>query len=293
MDDPRLKYHDLGFLQVTEPPTNEELKDYYERTYYQTEQASYRKQYSDEEIKYRRLKIAQKAAIVNRLRLSRPPGTMLDVGCGEGFAMAWFREQGWTVQGIDYSSAGLKTFHPDLLPNTQIGDIFALLDEQSALETRYDLIWLSNVLEHVIDPVGLLTSLRRLLASGGVAVVTVPNDGNHYQEDLLKNGDIPHRFWIALPDHLAYFTYESLKRVAQATGYSCEEIIGDFPIDFLLLHEGSNYVRDRTKGPAAHQARLRMELLLGRRDHEQVNRYYAAMAEVGLGRDLTAFMVPK
>ena len=293
MNDPRLKYHELGFLEAVDVPTPEELKAYYADRYYQAEKGNYRESYSQAEHDYLNLKIAQKASLVDKLRKGRGTGTMLDVGCGEGFAMAWFQKHGWVVEGIDYSVAGLRAMHPNLLSRLRAGDLFGLLNERIQADKRYDLVWLKNVLEHVADPVKLLNALRRVVSPEGVCVVNVPNDSSTYQETLLENGDIPGRFWIALPDHLAYFTYDSLKRTAEATGWICHDIIGDFPIDFFLLHEGSNYVKDPAKGPAAHQARIRLELMLGSLNHDMVNEFYGAMARVGLGRELTAFMMPK
>lgn len=293
MNDPRLKFHDLGFLQAADVPSPETLKAYYADRYYQTEQSNYRRSYPAAERKYFNLKIAQRAALVDKLRGGHGAGSMLDVGCGEGFALAWFRERGWAVEGIDHSIAGLEAMHPDLLESVEAGDLFGLLDARIASAARYDLVWLTNVLEHVVDPVKLLRTLRNLVAPQGVLVVTVPNDGSAYQEALLENGDVSERFWIALPDHLAYFTYDSLKRTAEATGWVCHDIVGDFPIDFFLLHEGSNYVKDQAQGPAAHQARIRLELMLGQLDHERVNDFYRTMARVGLGRMLTAFLMPR
>ena len=36
-----------------------------------------------------------------------PPGTGLDLACGEGRNAIWLAEQGWTMTGVDFSSAGL------------------------------------------------------------------------------------------------------------------------------------------------------------------------------------------
>ncbi|HEY9217404.1 MAG TPA: class I SAM-dependent methyltransferase [Phenylobacterium sp.] len=290
--DARLVRHPLGFLQVAEPPSPEDLKSYYAQAYYQTEQGNYRKAYPDEELAYLDLKIAQRAQAAFAVRGGEAPGRMLDVGCGEGFALAWFAQRGWTVRGLDHSSAGLAAQNPQLIEKLTTGDVFANLQGLIGAGETYDLVWLNHVLEHVVDPVALLRSLRRLVAPGGVLVVTVPNDASALQEDLLAAGDIPERFWIALPDHLSYFTGESLARTCAETGWTCRDLLADFPIDLFLLHEGSNYVRDRSKGPAAHAARIRLERLLGRQDAHQVNAFYRAMAQVGLGRSLTAFLTP-
>lgn len=292
LKDPRLKRHPLGFLQVVDMPTLEELQRFYAERYYQTEQGNYRSSYPPQEIAYFSALIARKADLVARIRGDARPGTLLDVGCGEGFALDWFAKAGWAVEGIDYSTAGVTAMNPEMARHVQAGDVFRLVEDRIAADRRYDVVWLNNVLEHVIDPPGLLRSLRRLIAADGILVVTVPNDGSAYQEELLASERIPHRFWVSIPDHLAYFSYQSLKHTAEATGWDCPEIVSDFPIDVFLMHPESNYVRDPSRGPAAHQARIQMELLLGRQPHALVNDYYAAMARVGLGRDLTAFLTP-
>ncbi|HEX4984485.1 MAG TPA: class I SAM-dependent methyltransferase [Burkholderiales bacterium] len=292
IDDPRLRRHPLGFLQVAVPPSPEELRTYYADLYFQSEKSSYRKSYSVDEMSWIRMKISQKASMVDTIRQVAEPGTLLDVGCGEGFVLSWFRDSGWTVKGIDHSVAGLQSMNPDLLPNVDVGDLFAILDRHIAGAVRYDVVWLSNVLEHVVDPVVLLQSLRKLINPKGVLVVTVPNDGSAYQESLLAKGDIPERFWIAIPDHLAYFSCESLKRTAEATGWAAREIVADFPIDWFLAHTGSNYVQERSNGPAAHQARIRLDLMLGDNPSDDVNAFYRALAHLGFGRNLTAFLTP-
>lgn len=293
MDDGRLKRHETGFLQAASMPSLDELRTYYAERYYQTGQGNYRQAYPQAERDYFDLKIAQKAFLLDRLRGDAGPGSFLDVGCGEGFALSWFQRQGWEVEGLDHSIAGVEAMHPDLVPHVRTGDLFALLDEKAGEGRRYDAVWLTHVLEHVSDPLALLARLRGLVKSDGVLIATVPNDGSAYQEMLLEEKFISRRFWIALPDHLAYFDGKSLQRVAVETGWDCREMVSDFPIDFFLLHEGSNYVEDSTKGPAAHRARIAMELFLGKQGHAAANEFYGALARVGLGRSLTCFLTPK
>jgi 2-polyprenyl-3-methyl-5-hydroxy-6-metoxy-1,4-benzoquinol methylase len=291
--DSRLRYNKIGFLEVVDKPSPEMLQAYYAERYYQTERGNYQKTYSEKETAYLNLKIAQKASVVDRFSKNKVPRSFLDVGCGEGFALAWFSTNNWSVEGIDYSIAGLETMNPAMLPYVESGDLFEILDRRISEGKRHDLVWLNNVLEHVPDPVALLKSLQHLVAPDGMLVVTVPNDGSIYQEFLLENGNISDRFWIAIPDHLSYFTYDSLLQITEACGWKCNEIIAEFPIDFFLLHPGSNYILDRAQGSFAHQARIQLDLMIGDHySHDKINEFYGALARIGLGRDLTAFISP-
>ena len=290
--DPRLRRHDLGFLEVVDKPSPHALATYYAKTYYQTEASSYRKSYSPLETEVVGLRIAQRASQACALSGHRAAGFLLDVGCGEGFVLRHFRALGWQVAGIDFSRAGVEQMNPDCAPFVHQGDVFQLLADRIALGEKHDLVWLGNVLEHVLDPVGLLRSLRQLVAAEGLLVVTVPNDGHAYHEELFGSGDIPRRFWIAIPDHISYFTASSLRRTVNATGWDCLALQGDFPIDLYLAHAGSNYIADPSQGPRAHQARLRMERLVGLAGPEAANRFYTSLAEVGLGRNITAYLRP-
>lgn len=292
MSDSRLRRHALGFLEVIERPSPEALNAYYAQTYYQSGQGSFRTRYSDLELSVIHQRVTHRAEQALALLGQDPKGRLLDVGCGEGFVLKAFFDKGWSVCGMDYSLAGVENMNPDMAPFVAHGDVFSLLDQAMASGQTYDLIWLGNVLEHVLDPIGLLKTLHPLIAPGGLLVATVPNDGSAYQESLFEDGAIDRRFWIALPDHLSYFTAESLRTTATATGWQTLDILGDFPIDLFLSHPGSNYVADPAMGADAHLARLKLEALIGQAGPEAANRFYSALSEVGLGRNLTAYLRP-
>jgi 2-polyprenyl-3-methyl-5-hydroxy-6-metoxy-1,4-benzoquinol methylase len=290
--DPRLRRHELGFLEVVDKPSPEVLAAYYAHTYYQTEASSYRKSYSPLETEVIQLRVAQRASQIATLRGHSSPGSLLDVGCGEGFVIGHFHALGWKVAGIDFSRAGVEWMNPHCTPFVHQGDVFQLLHDRIAAGERHDLVWLGNVLEHVLDPVGLLRQLRQIIAINGLLVVTVPNDGHAYHEELFASGDIARRFWIAIPDHMSYFTGDSLRRTVSATSWNCLALQGDFPIDLYLAHAGSNYIADPAQGTHAHAARLRLERLIGQAGHEAANHFYASLAAVGLGRNITAYLRP-
>lgn len=291
MDD-RLVRHALGFWQVKNIPDEENLRSYYKDLYYQTSQSNYRQEYSPEEIAWFYLKIERISDAIEDIRESTKAGSLLDVGCGEGFAMDWFAKKNWIVQGIDYSHEGLQRMNPHLLDCLETGDLPLLLEARIAAGHSYDLLWLTNVLEHVIDPLNLLGQLRRLVAPGGVCVVTVPNDGSDLQETLFESGRIPSRFWIAIPDHISYFDTNSIRTIANATGWRCSRVLADFPIDWFLCNPESDYISDKVKGRGAHQARIAIDTILNEQPTKAVNTLYEALAAVGMGRQLTALLTP-
>ena len=156
--DQRLKQHPLGFWEIAEKPTAQELQRYYANKYYQEAKGSYELEYTKDELLYFRAKLEQRYAVLQHYlpQVCESTGRLLDVGCGEGYALAFFREQGWSVKGIDFSSAGVKAKNPGCTDALVTGDIFALLRAEIATGATYDVVWLQNVLEHVIDPLDLL-----------------------------------------------------------------------------------------------------------------------------------------
>ena len=216
------------------------------------------------------------------------------MGCGEGWALDYFQRQGWDVLGLDFSSYSLEQFHPGLRGRLRAGDLYDGLQELITEGQPFDVLWLDNVLEHVLDPAELLRRCRQLTRPGGVLMVDVPNDFSPLQQHLLAAGHIDRPFWVALPDHLSYFGAAGLRNLAAATGWRTARVLGDQPIDLNLFNPATNYVLDKSAGKAAHQARLEQDnFLLRTAPLPAVAAYYEAMAGVGLGRSLVAFLQPQ
>ena len=101
--DPRLKKHSLGYWEIENKPSIEDLQKYYADTYYQEGKGSYELQYGSDELIYFNSKLEQRWTVIKQYlsELSKKP-RMLDVGCGEGFALAFFRSHGWHVRRIRF-----------------------------------------------------------------------------------------------------------------------------------------------------------------------------------------------
>lgn len=289
---PELIQNPLGYWEVAQKPTEKELEDYYAQKYYQECKGAHQNQYSADELNFYRAKAAQKAAMVDKLFPTEGIRTYLDVGCGEGFELNFFHEQGWKVKGIDFSSNGLEKQNPQCLPFLEAGNIYELLDQEIASGKQYSVVWLQNVLEHVLDPQALLKQLLQLVEPTGCAVISVPNDFSELQKNALENGTIHRPFWVALPDHLSYFDAKSLKATVSANGWICEAVMADFPIDWFLMNSAANYIEDKTVGKAAHHARVALENLIQQQAMPDILNFWCALADIGMGRNITAFIRP-
>ncbi len=143
----------------------------------------------------------------------RPGDRVLDLGCGAGDFTALAAEAGAEVIGADVAQSALRraqSRHPGL--------DFRLIpiDEPLPLaDNAFDLVWASEVIEHVADTAQWLSEVRRVLAPGGRAMLTTPN---HSRLLVLVLG--LERFSEPLGDHLHLYTRRSLRTVLGDLGFA-------------------------------------------------------------------------
>lgn len=290
----RVEQNKYGFYEVAAKPSEEELKAYYADKYYQDTKGTYQKFYDANELKYISNKITQKLFVLEKyfIRSSSQPLSILDIGCGEGWVLEYFKKKGWQVTGLDFSEFGCQSFNPGCLENILVGDIYENILRLTTGEKKYTVIWLDNVLEHVIDPLQLLKSCRELIHPEGALVIEVPNDFSNLQLYLKESAAIDRDFWIALPDHLSYFNKDGLINIAEEACWSEVFTMADFPIDFALTNPDTNYVKDPAKGKNCNQTRIRVDNLMHNVSVEKTIAYYRALADLGMGRQIISFFKP-
>lgn len=279
----------FGFYELKEKPDPEALERYYAEKYYQSEHGNYRKEYSPEAREYLRKRIQRKYRQLPDDLLQRPERRFLDIGCGEGWALSFFNERGWQVQGLDYSMEGIRNFHPELTENVSSGNIYQNIDQLEADGQTYHLMLLDNVLEHVLEPFALAKQLSRLAEHNGYLIVESPNDFSVLHRYLMNKGHIRHPFWVVSPDHISYFNAEGLEKMMHEAGWELVTLSCDFPIGLNLLNPDTNYVEDRSKGKNAHQSRIELMNLLDQISQEKTDELFRLLADMGLGRNLIAY----
>lgn len=278
-----------GYHTIENPPTQKELEDYYQSNYYQNAKGSYELEYDDNEIRYFKNKISESAFIAEQNFTKESGRKFLDVGSGEGWALKFFKDKGWDVTGLDFSGYGCEKFNPDCLERLIVGDVYYNLNNLISEEKKYDLVFLDNVLEHVLDPERLVRELQKVMTLSGILVVDVPNDFSILQKYLIEKKHVDNKYWLVTPDHLSYFNKSGLENLFIQNGWTSIITIADYPIDWNLINPSSNYVLDKTKGKFCHNERIEMENLFHTQPIEKVINFYKAMADLGFGRSLIGY----
>lgn len=278
----------LGYYEASPKPSVEELEKHYSEKYYQQALGSYSHTYSEEELKYFRNVGEVALRTAHRLGLHE---SLLDLGCGEGFFSRLFYDRNWQLSCCDFSEFGLSNHNAEILPFFVSGDLFEVIKERQRAEKVYGLVNLQNVLEHVLDPIGLLTDLKGLLGDHSAIRIRVPNDYSSFQQALLSQNKTVNT-WFSPPEHLSYFNKDSLRNLFSYCGYEVLSLQADFPIEIFVVNDHSNYTLNRDLGKQANLARIFCENHLIDTSIDDYIDYAEAAGKLGFGRTLIAYVSP-
>jgi 2-polyprenyl-3-methyl-5-hydroxy-6-metoxy-1,4-benzoquinol methylase len=276
--------NEYGYYELDELRTEAERKEMFEKEYYQdSQQNPYEHTYTKEELDYFKMKLVQKEMIIKKNH-NGAAKDLLDVGCGEGFTLAYFYKKGYTVQGVDYSEYGINTHNPEMRPFLLQGDAEQILSEQVQGGYKYDIITIFNVLDMIHNPKHILELCRQLLREDGILLAEVGNNYSILQRTLLDEGKLNDTYWLDNPGHPSYFNRDGLIRLAEASGYKTVDFYGDRFIDFNLFNDRTNYYEHKETGKDCHRSYMELETLMHHISPEKTLQVYTLLGEMGLGR---------
>lgn len=145
-------------------------------------------------------------------------GRLLDVGCNEGRGLEIYQKNGYSVEGLEINlvaaqtalNKGFKVFSDSL-------EAFRPVE-------LYDVVVITNVLEHSLVPNGMLGNINGLLNSGGQVWISCPNGQSWYRKLFGK-------YWINWhpPFHISHFSRESLTKLLLESGFEICSIKNETP----------------------------------------------------------------
>jgi 2-polyprenyl-3-methyl-5-hydroxy-6-metoxy-1,4-benzoquinol methylase len=156
--------------------------------------------------------------ILGWIRRFKPSGDFFEIGCGMGYFLEYARKQGYSVSGIEYAKLGVRTARQKFGLDVQRGSF----EELAPAPGRYDVIFMGDVLEHLIQPLEMLTKAHLMLKSSGVIALEVPSTFNSLTGRVATVGMrlLRTKKKMTLPPyHVNEFTPKTLRTIIERAGF--------------------------------------------------------------------------
>jgi SAM-dependent methyltransferase len=285
---------DCGFKHIQPLPGADNLTDFYQHIYHKQVKSFPYEAITAEDVMKRLTQLERNRRFsdvfdkVTELSGKNGVGRMLDIGCGNSLLGKYFQNRGWNVAGIEpgkEAAAYLRRF------GLEITEVFVEdIDNDKLGLNDFSFINMQFVLEHIYNPLDVLGKLSKLLKPGGLIRVCVPNDFSEGQLAYAESTKAEMK-WVCLPDHINYFSFDSLSGLLTRSGFREVYRTTNFPLEFLLLG-GIDYYRD-----AAEQLKVKpfvnqfenAWIKTGRK--KVLDSFYENLAKQGLGRSIFMYAV--
>lgn len=145
-------------------------------------------------------------------------GTLLDVGCNEGRGLEFYQSHGFSAEGLELNS------HAAEVARSKGFVVHRSTLEDFTTDKKYDVVVLSNVLEHSLNPAQMLGAIHRLLNPNGQVWISCPNSRSWLRS-------VFGRYWINwhVPFHVVHFSPETLRGVLKSSQFEVAEIRQETP----------------------------------------------------------------
>lgn len=197
-----------NFLFAHPLPIREEIPNLYPRTYHNFSQPM------DLISRFLLDRYYNHHVTLCRRYLKERNASFLEIGSASGRLLEYLREAGYNnVQGIEISKDGFEASQKKGLK------VFCGTLEEFNSADKFDMVYMSHVIEHVIDPVATVMRLRHLLKPGGVLYIETPNANSPDARLWRKDWGLIH-----YPRHFYLFDQFSLRRMLEQAGFKIERL---------------------------------------------------------------------
>ncbi len=216
-----VRCNECGLLYLNPRPDVSELKTIYPDNYY-----AYVLEEKNRSAKSRNSALykARKAVYVGRLKrvlaLCKPSENfrVLDIGCGDGRALNWYRElDGYQIEtyGVDFDEQSVEK------AKAAGHRVYLGTFEDAEIPLNYfDLVVATHVIEHVADPKRFASRVLQVLKPGGIFLCETPNADSFDAKVFRKQ----HWGGYHFPRHWVLYTPQSVKFMADSIGFKIDRI---------------------------------------------------------------------
>ncbi len=141
-------------------------------------------------------------AIKNILQVDKN-ARIVEVGSGLGYFTYSLKKAGYNVQGLDISQEAVNDANRKFGNYYLCGDLIDFAEQN--LES-YDLVIMTEVIEHLNDPKEFIKSIKRMLKPNGKIIFTTPNK-SFFPNNISWYTDAP-------PVHCWWFSEKSIEYIA-------------------------------------------------------------------------------
>ena len=187
----------------------------------------------------RRRLIPRPDKLARRVATWVPPGRVVDVGCGSAERLMALGPH-YEIVGIEISVALAREAEARLAKRNGTVVNMPAIEGLAAMEPASATgVLMRSFLEHEHRPAALLAQAMRVLATGGVTIVKVPNYA-------CLNRRVMGTRWCGFrfPGHVNYFTPASLKEMVEGAGLT---VVGFGPFDRFPLGDNMWMVARRDR----------------------------------------------
>ncbi len=174
----------------------------------------------------RKERYLQAKALLEGLKNYCSQGPLLDVGAGSGILVEAAIEEGYQATGVEPSAWLQEQAIERSLPVKK-----GVLADISPTE-KFNVITLIDVIEHVVNPVGLLKEIKARLTPDGCAMIVTPDCQSFFARILRR------KWWHYRVAHIGYFNLSTLTAACKESGF---EVISHnrpgwfFTMDYLWV----------------------------------------------------------
>jgi SAM-dependent methyltransferase len=173
---------------------------------------------------------------------------IIEVGCGDASFTRDLAQYSTNVTAIDISASQIaensRTFPRIKFVQHDVAEQFPFPDDS------FEVIWCSEVLEHLFNPVFAVEEMHRILRPGGRLLVTVPYHGR-FKDVLIALFKWEEHFSPTNP-HIRFYTRETLGRMVANAGFkSVRTRTCGMGIPFRDLFVPTNILLSSTKASTA------------------------------------------